>query len=83
MSDNDDSFYDSFDSGSDSDHIDRPAEKENYLHMNVTNLRAQSAFSGDGGAVLEVPTARKDLLLLAGNGDRGQFESLSDHDDWR
>lgn len=82
MSDLDESFYDSFDSGSDSDRADGPAE-ENFLHM--TNLRAQTAFHGiGGGASLEIPAVRKDLLLLAGNGERGgQSDSLSDQDDWR
>lgn len=80
MSDYDDSFYDSFESGSDSDH----AGEENFLHMNVTNLRTHTAFSssGEGGASVEAPRPRKDLLLLTGNsGER--FDSLSDHDDWR
>lgn len=83
MSDCDDSFYDSFESGSDSDHADGPGE-ENFLHMNVcvnvTNLRAQTAFHSIGGAGLEIPAARKDLLLCAGNGERGQCD---DQDDWR
>lgn len=83
MSDYDDSFYDSFESDSESDHADGPGE-ENFLHMNVTNLRTQTAFSSEGvGASVEAPRPRKDLLLLTGNGERFQFDSLSDHDDWR
>ena len=83
MSDNDDSFYDSFESGSDSDHVDGLGD-DNFLHMNVSNLRSYShtAFSSstEGGASVEALKPRKDLLLVTGN---GHFESLSDHDDWR
>lgn len=83
MSDPDDSFYDSFDSESDSDRADGPGPREeNFLHM-MTNQKAPAAFQSSGGASLEIPAARKDLLLLAGNGERGGQSDLSDQDDWR
>jgi hypothetical protein len=86
MSDNDDSFYDSFESGSDSDHADGPGE-DGFVHMNVTidrsSLRTHTTFSssGEGYAGLEVSRARKDPFVF-GN-ERTPFDSLSDHDDWR
>lgn len=69
----DESFGDSFDSESDSDHVDGT---ESYPPpMLGTNF---SSISGSGGmtSIHEIPLPRRDLLLMSGNGG-------SDHEDWR
>lgn len=68
----DESFEDSFDSDSDSDHVDG-AEIERYpppMHL--------ASFSSISGVMtsIEIPLPRRDLLLVSGNGG-------SDNEDWR
>ena len=88
MSDyNDESFDDSFDSDSDSDQRNgRTGADQDYLQK-FRSPNSQAMFTGGGGGGgggMEVPAFRKDLQLLTGAGGvRGQFESLSDPDDWR
>lgn len=89
MSDYDESFDDSFDSASDSDHPD--GDVDSYFqtvssrnHGSINPMAFAVRGGGGGGSFgLEVPYARKDFQLPSGNGARAQFESLSDHDDWR
>ena len=89
MSDyNDESFDDSFDSDSDSDQRNGKAGggDHDYLQrFRSPNSQAMFTGGGGGGGGIEVPAFRKDLQLLTtgAGGVRGQFESLSDQDDWR
>lgn len=81
MSDCDDSFYDSFESGSDSDHTDGMAGSgSSSLHRNVTNFyspQAHAALFSDRRSSAEVPMPRKDMLMLS------ERDFCMDHDDWK
>ena len=77
MSDCDDSFEDSFDSGSESDHADGGgggmAGEDGFIV-----LRGAKAADGLGGGLDPAAMMRKDLLLVNSGGD-----PVGDHDDWR
>ena len=84
MSDCDDSFDDSFDSGSESDHdhVDGPSRGGGGMagEDGFMILRGAKAADGVSGGGLLDPAAmmRKDLLLVNSGG-----ESVTDHEDWR
>lgn len=87
MSDYDESFDDSFESESDSDHADGVALEDQYLH-NVRGVHIPITLVGGGGSLgpglgggVETAASRKERLLLQGG--NGAKDSLSDPDDWR